>query len=448
MKSFLRVFLESFVDMTSYQDDELMSTFDKALSTQCMPKKASADLLAMIRSAMTNDQQKRKDAGITEDAIEDAPSMTTGLGKDDEADAPAIKQGKPFPAVKTEGVVRRFSEAVFTPGMDASKQPFHKILLKHGFQLSKTNRDVPNYLAPQSKAHWRDEFIYTHPQHGKSHVAIWMYHNGDKTWLFRYEQSNGIMAPSTGNTAPQLDKALSREFGGVVSESIVPDDLDARVIKVLGTVRPLNADQVAEKISYKLPWGGVDATQDLHLQVSYALARLADAGSIQRIGRTFLKKKAVVTESEHEVDAHVLGLKPIKGKNRRYAYPASLEYGGRSWTSLDSGAEQWNGKTLEGMKYRDQYGNILTVKNTSVVEPLHESDPYAAMKTKERLYQQRDTLEKSREKTGEKLAAVTDKIAGNVSEEEELCPYCNANPPSPQWTPYCSGICAISAERD
>lgn len=118
--------------------------------------------------------------------------------------------------------------------------------------------------------------------------------------------------------------------------------------------------------------------------------------------------KRFVAESEHEVDASVLGLKPIKHKNRRYDYPAQLSFGGRSWTALEDGAEQWSdGKTLDGMKYRDQYGNILNVKNNSVIQPVQED-----------------------------VGA------------DDLCIYCNLNPQDPQWQPYCCGICAISAQND
>jgi hypothetical protein len=72
--------------------------------------------------------------------------------------------------------------------------------------------------------------------------------------------------------------------------------------------------------------------------------------------------ESVVTESEHEVSAAILGLKPLtRGKNQKFSFPSQVNYGGRSWTKQESGGEHWNGKTLEGIKYTDQYGNILKV---------------------------------------------------------------------------------------
>lgn len=80
-------------------------------------------------------------------------------------------------------------------------------------------------------------------------------------------------------------------------------------------------------------------------------------------------KEAVLTETEHEVHANILGLKPNTGKHRKFAYPKNISYGGRSWTQETAGGERWKGSTMDGVKYRDQYGNILTVTQTD--EPTH-----------------------------------------------------------------------------
>ena len=96
---------------------------------------------------------------------------------------------------------------------DPAKNPFNKVLTKHGFQCVSVKHQQ-NYLARNNPKADYTEFIYTHPAHGKSHVLIWLYHgDGSKTFIFRHEQTNGIMAPSTGDTKGQLDRCLTREYG-------------------------------------------------------------------------------------------------------------------------------------------------------------------------------------------------------------------------------------------
>ena len=93
---------------------------------------------------------------------------------------------------------------------DHTKNPFHKVLTQHGF-VHKETGERGNKFAPR---HDYIEHTYTHPEHGKSHVKIWQYKDGTKpVWFLRHEQSNGIMAPTHGETKPQLHKTLSREYG-------------------------------------------------------------------------------------------------------------------------------------------------------------------------------------------------------------------------------------------
>lgn len=96
-----------------------------------------------------------------------------------------------------------------------AKNPFHSLLTQYGFHLDKVTHEK-NQFAPASDAGKSDytQFIYKHPQHGKTFVAVWLYHTKDrrgrdKTWIMKWEQSNGIMAPTSGDTKPQLAKTLA-----------------------------------------------------------------------------------------------------------------------------------------------------------------------------------------------------------------------------------------------
>jgi hypothetical protein len=91
------------------------------------------------------------------------------------------------------------------------KRPFDKVLLSHGFKVEHPNGVVsPNKLASDPMKHATLVHRWTNPNLGsKTHIETWMYRDGDKTWIGRFEQPNGILSPSTGSTAPQLDKAIA-----------------------------------------------------------------------------------------------------------------------------------------------------------------------------------------------------------------------------------------------
>lgn len=94
---------------------------------------------------------------------------------------------------------------------DHAKNPFHRVLTQHGFQHVKSE-DKVNNLDPKKSTY--TEHTYAHPAHGKSHVRVAQEHSGGKpSWIHRHEQSNGIMAPSQGDTKPQLHRNLSRNYG-------------------------------------------------------------------------------------------------------------------------------------------------------------------------------------------------------------------------------------------
>jgi len=110
----------------------------------------------------------------------------------------------------------RIVEAAINAPRTPETNPFHKILTRFGFKCTTTNLDVPNRF---KKTSLYNEFIYTNPAYGKSHVIVWMYQDDSgvyqktKTWIFRHEQSNGIMSPTTGDTKGQLERALTRVYG-------------------------------------------------------------------------------------------------------------------------------------------------------------------------------------------------------------------------------------------
>lgn len=92
-----------------------------------------------------------------------------------------------------------------------TKRPFDKVLLAHGFKVEHPDGVVsPNKLSSDPMKHATLVHRWTNPNLGsKTHIETWIYRDGDKTWIGRFEQPNGILSPSTGSTAPQLDKAIA-----------------------------------------------------------------------------------------------------------------------------------------------------------------------------------------------------------------------------------------------
>jgi hypothetical protein len=91
------------------------------------------------------------------------------------------------------------------------KNPFHKVLTKHGFKPSSTRTEENQF---GEKGHFVTHHHYTHPEHGRSHVDIMLFHDGDKHFVFKHEQQNGIVGPyGAGSTKNHLDKALTSQYG-------------------------------------------------------------------------------------------------------------------------------------------------------------------------------------------------------------------------------------------
>jgi hypothetical protein len=109
---------------------------------------------------------------------------------------------------------------------DHTKNPFHKTLTAHGFQHKSTEHKKNQFAANNPNADYT-EHRYEHPNHGKSHVIVTQNHGhtgpykNKKPYSFTHvhQQPNGIMAPSSGDSKPQLHKSLSREYGEPKNES-------------------------------------------------------------------------------------------------------------------------------------------------------------------------------------------------------------------------------------
>lgn len=96
--------------------------------------------------------------------------------------------------------------------MDPAKNPFHKILIERGFKYESTAEKPNRYAATRRDADYI-EHVYRHPTKPKDHVRVWLYKDGTKSFHQRFEQENGIIAPSYGDTKPQLVKALNFDYG-------------------------------------------------------------------------------------------------------------------------------------------------------------------------------------------------------------------------------------------
>jgi hypothetical protein len=101
---------------------------------------------------------------------------------------------------------------------DHTTNPYHKTLAAHGF-VHQVTAHKQNPLAPKTPEGKHDytEHVYKHPAHGKSHVIVTQYHTPGRDhphyFLHRHEQSNGIMAPASGENKNHLHRSLSYHYG-------------------------------------------------------------------------------------------------------------------------------------------------------------------------------------------------------------------------------------------
>lgn len=105
---------------------------------------------------------------------------------------------------------------------DHTKNPYHEILTKHGFQHDSTKHKQNPFAKNNPRA---DSTVhqYTHPSHGKSSVTVEQEHDptighgGMKSkghgFLHRHEQENGLISPSSGDSKNQLHQSLSYMYG-------------------------------------------------------------------------------------------------------------------------------------------------------------------------------------------------------------------------------------------
>lgn len=174
------------------------------------------------------------------------------------------KKQSPFPIVgqheDIDNMLRRVaglpeSEEKHLAYKDPAQSPYHKTLLQHGFQHISTEHKR-NPLAPKHVDADYTEHRYTHPDRGKSHVIVRQDHvrgggghvySDDKghSYIFRHEQENGIMAPTTGDSKVQLHRTLSNHYGvpaGVAPPKISAADL--RYSRIVGRPSTESADDV------------------------------------------------------------------------------------------------------------------------------------------------------------------------------------------------------------
>jgi len=101
-----------------------------------------------------------------------------------------------------------------------------------------SNGVEPNRFAPNNRSAdvLRSVWVRPYPSAGapdlgKSHIEVWQYRDGTKSFISRFEQTNGIMSPSTGETKGQLEKVLTSRYEfGLVKESAEEDDIVSRFI--------------------------------------------------------------------------------------------------------------------------------------------------------------------------------------------------------------------------
>jgi hypothetical protein len=99
---------------------------------------------------------------------------------------------------------------------DHTKQHYHKILAERGWEHQNTSHKQNGFS--KDPKHDYTEHVYTHPQHPGSSVTITQEHSTIRNekpthWRHFYMQSNGIRAPSVGDSRPQLIKTLDRNYG-------------------------------------------------------------------------------------------------------------------------------------------------------------------------------------------------------------------------------------------
>lgn len=96
---------------------------------------------------------------------------------------------------------------------DHTAHPFHKVLEKHGYVYDSSQNAA---LLGNPRNGTYTEHLYKHPNpNNSSTVRISAAHQEPRTgskyfWQHRGQQKNGLMAPSTGETKPGLDKRLTQ----------------------------------------------------------------------------------------------------------------------------------------------------------------------------------------------------------------------------------------------
>lgn len=110
---------------------------------------------------------------------------------------------------------------------DHTKNPYHNVLTKHGFDHVSTehkhNKLTNKFNSETGALEPNPQHDYTEHRYAKGEhkVIVTQYHTSaggrrgayNAYWRHLFKQSNGIVAPTHGETKPSLDKHLTREHG-------------------------------------------------------------------------------------------------------------------------------------------------------------------------------------------------------------------------------------------
>jgi hypothetical protein len=240
---------------------------------------------------------------------------------------------------------------------DHTKNPFHSTLMSHGFEHKSTehqkNRFAPNNPKADSTVH-----VYTHPKHGKSHVIVSQEHDpsvghGGRTskgysYIHRHEQSNGIMAPSHGDSKVQLHRDLSQDYG-------VPKGMEAPKLTASEKKYPHTAPKYKMNESSKMT------------EPSPALSDDAEFASGKWMDQIFGKKKKKVTEEESISEASK------KKAPKPYDVGADVRAIARERVGQVPGKKVMMPKTKKAPKYKQNFDEQISED--------YESGKYKVAKT-------------------------------------------------------------------
>jgi hypothetical protein len=140
------------------------------------------------------------------------------------------------------GAVKNLAQRLLEGGPGSGRHPYgggtkqsgkyDAVLDKHGFNHVSSEDKLSRFS--KDPQHGYTQHVFQNPDHGKSSVVVRDHNDGKSDWFQYHEQPNGIMAPTTGETKPSLDKILTHHYGepkgkNVTSESAAIKSLAKRL---------------------------------------------------------------------------------------------------------------------------------------------------------------------------------------------------------------------------